>query len=145
NNYLFGDLLKVNKSDLIIIFLGDLFVISILVYRWNSLLLATINEELAKIDGINLYYDRLTIMLTTAVTMSIAIKFVGALLVTSLLIIPPAIAQNFSGSPEKMVIFSIIFSIISIIGGIYLSILCHTPTSPSIVLFLSFFYFLSNF
>ncbi|MDE5285483.1 MAG: metal ABC transporter permease, partial [Buchnera aphidicola] len=117
----------------------------ILVYRWNSLLLATINEELAKIDGINLYYDRLTIMLTTAVTMSIAIKFVGALLVTSLLIIPPAIAQNFSGSPEKMVIFSIIFSIISIIGGIYLSILCHTPTSPSIVLFLSLFYFFSNF
>ncbi|MDE5285962.1 MAG: metal ABC transporter permease, partial [Buchnera aphidicola] len=52
---------------------------------------------------------------------------------------------NFSGSPEKMVIVAIIFSILSIIGGVYLSISCHTPTSPSIVLFLSFFYFLSNF
>ncbi|CAL4326378.1 zinc ABC transporter permease subunit ZnuB [Buchnera aphidicola] len=144
-NYLFGDLLAVTKSDLIIIIISSIIILSILFYRWNSVLLATINEELAQIDGINIFYARLTIMLMTALTISISIKFVGALLITSLLIIPPATAQHFSRSPEKMVVIAIIVSIISVTGGMFLSVFYNTPASPSIVLFASFLYLLSNF
>jgi len=143
-NYLFGDLLSVTKLDLLIILISSMIIVSILLFRWNSILSATINEELAKIDGINIFYARLTIMLMTAFTIAIAIKFVGALLITSLLIIPPATAQHFSGSPEKMVFIAIIVSIISVTGGILLSIFYNTPASPSIVLCSSFLCLLSN-
>lgn len=144
-NYLFGDLLAVTKPDLIIIIIGNVLILSILIQRWNSLLLATINEELAQIDGINIFYVRLTIMLMTALSISLSIKFVGALLITSLLIIPPATAQHFSSSPEKMVIISIILSIISVTGGILLSVFYDTPSSASIVLCSSFLFLISNF
>lgn len=143
-NYLFGDLLSVTEYDLMIISISSIIILSILLCRWHSILSATINEELAQIDGINVFYARLTIMLMTAFTISIAIKFVGALLITSLLIIPPATAQHFSGSPEKMVFVAIIVSIISVTGGIFLSIFYNTPASPSIVLFSSFLCLLSN-
>jgi zinc transport system permease protein len=143
-NYLFGNLLSVKKTDLIIIVISTIVILSILFFRWNHILSATINEELAQIDGVNLFYARLTIMLMSAVTISIAIKFVGALLITSLLIIPPATAQHFSGSPEKMVFIAIIVSIISVTGGIFLSFFCNTPASPSIVLCSSFLCILSN-
>jgi len=133
-NYLFGDLLSVTEYDLIVIIISSLIILTILYYRWNSILLATINEELAQIEGVNIFYARLTIMLMTAFSIAIAIKFVGALLITSLLIIPPATAQNFSNSPEKMVIIAIIASIVSITGGIILCFFLHTPASPSIVL-----------
>lgn len=143
NSYLFGDLLAVKTSDLITIFLGSLLVLIILIIRWNSILLVTINPELAQIDGVNLFYAHLTLMLTTALTISIAIKFVGALLITSLLVIPPATAQYFSHSPEKMVMIGILASILSITGGIILSISLNIPSSPSIVLFSSLLYLLS--
>jgi len=143
-NYLFGDLLSVTRYDLSIIAISSMIILSILLYRWHSILSSTINEELAKIDGINIFYARLTIMLMTAFTISIALKFVGALLITSLLIIPPATAQHFSGSPEKMVIIAIIVSMISVTGGIFLSVFYNTPASPSIVLCSSFLCLLSN-
>lgn len=143
-NYLFGDLLTVAKSDLLTMLMGSVIIISILIYRWNSLLLATVNKELAQIDGINIFYARLTIMLMTALTISMAIQFVGALLITSLLIIPSATAQHFSNSPEKMVFISIIVGVISVTGGIFFSVFYNTPASPSIVLFSSFLFLLSN-
>ncbi|QCI24387.1 zinc ABC transporter permease subunit ZnuB [Buchnera aphidicola (Muscaphis stroyani)] len=144
NSYLFGDLLSVTYSDLIYIAFGSLLILSILIIKWKSILSATINEELAQINGVNVFYARLTVMLTTALAISIAIKFVGALLVTSLLIIPPSTAQNFSGSPEKMAIVSVILSIFSVTGGIVLSVFYHTPVSSSIVLFSFLLYLLSN-
>lgn len=144
SNYLFGDLLLVTVFDVCIIALGSLIVLTILFFRWNSILLLTINEELAQIDGVNIFYARLTLMLTTAICISIAIKFVGVLLITSLLIIPPATAQIFSNSPEKTIGFSILISIISVTGGIFLSFFYNVPTSPSIVLFSSCVYLLSN-
>ncbi|ACL30678.1 zinc ABC transporter permease subunit ZnuB [Buchnera aphidicola] len=143
-NYLFGDLLSVTKNDLITISISSILILSILLFRWHSILSSTINEELSQIDGINVFYARLTIMLMTAFTIAIAIKFVGALLITSLLIIPPATAQHFSGSPEKMVIIAIIVSILSVTGGISLSVFYNTPASPSIVLCSSFLCLISN-
>lgn len=144
NDYLFGDLLIITKFDLFTIALGSFFVVIILIFRWNSILLATINEELAQIEGINLFYVRLTLMLTTALIISISIKFLGALLINSLLVIPPATAQVFSNSPEKTVFFSILISIFSVTGGIFLSIFYNTPTGASIVLLSCCLYLISN-
>ena len=87
--YLFGDLLAVTPQDLIAIAIGVVIVIGILLWQWRNLLAMTISPDLAFVDGVKLQRVKLLLMLVTALTIGVAMKFVGALIITSLLIIPP--------------------------------------------------------
>lgn len=91
--YLFGDLLSVTYDDIITILIGVIVVCGLLFWRWRSLLSMTVNQELAFVDGVDIQRLRLLLMLVTALTIGIAMKFVGALIITSLLIIPAATAH----------------------------------------------------
>ncbi len=86
--YLFGDLLAVTPQDLIAIAIGVVIVIGILLWQWRNLLAMTISPDLAFVDGVKLQRVKLLLMLVTALTIGVAMKFVGALIITSLLIIP---------------------------------------------------------
>jgi len=144
NSYLFGDLLTVSFFDLIPLAIGSFLVLMILKYYWNEIILMTINSELAVIDGINLYKLRLILIIITALTVGMSTKFFGALIITSLLIIPAASAQQFSNSPEQMVFLSTLIGIFSVTGGVLLSVLFDIPTNPSIVICASFIFILSH-
>ncbi|QCI23320.1 iron chelate uptake ABC transporter family permease subunit [Buchnera aphidicola] len=134
-NYLFGNLLNISHSDLIIIFISCLFIFIVLLKYWNIMLLVTISSDLAKIDGINVYKINFILMLLISLTISIAIKFMGSLIIISLLLIPSATSQRFSSSPEEMAIFSILIGSISFTGGMIISMYYSVPISPVIVLF----------
>ncbi|XBC37448.1 MAG: iron chelate uptake ABC transporter family permease subunit [Buchnera aphidicola (Meitanaphis elongallis)] len=143
-NYLFGNLLEVTYFDLIIIFFSCLTIFIILLKYWDLMLLVTINSDLAKVDGINTNKINFILTFLIAVTISIAIKFVGSLIVISLLLIPSATAQRFSSSPEKMAILSTLIGMISLTGGIMFSTFYSIPASPTIVLFSTSIFLLSN-
>ncbi len=64
---------------------------------------------------------RFILMILTALTIALSMKFVGALIITSLLIIPAATARRFARTPESMVGWAIVVSMLSIIGGLILS------------------------
>jgi len=83
--YLFGDLLAVTPDDLIAIAIGVVIVLAILLWQWRSLLAMTISPDLAFVDGVKLQRVKLLLMLVTALTIGVAMKFVGALIITSLL------------------------------------------------------------
>ena len=100
--YLFGDLLAVTPSDLWAMAAGVIFVLAVMAWQWRALLSMTISPELAQVDGVNIQRTRLMLMLVTALTIGVAMKFVGALIITSLLIIPAATARRFARSPEMM-------------------------------------------
>lgn len=100
--YLFGDLLAVTPQDLIAIAIGVVIVIGILLWQWRPLLAMTISPDLAFVDGVKLQRVKLLLMLVTALTIGVAMKFVGALIITSLLIIPAATARRFARTPEQM-------------------------------------------
>ena len=143
--YLFGDILSITLKDIYWIFWVVIIVISILVTNWKKLLLLTLNEELAKAEGINkLYYD-LLFMFLIALAVSVSVQIVGVLLITSLLIIPPAIARVFSNSPIVMIFSSIIVSICSVLVGLYLSIDFDLATGPTIVITLGVLFFIAQF
>ena len=143
--YLFGDILSINQKDIYWIFLVVFIVISILVTNWKKLLLITLNEELAKAEGINkLFYD-LLFMFLIALAVSVSVQIVGVLLITSLLIIPPAIARVFSNSPIVMIFSSVIVSICSVLVGLFLSIDFDFATGPMIVITLGFLFFIAQF
>lgn len=132
--YLFGDLLSITYTDIVQIVIGVIFIGLLLIWRWNDFLFITVNEELAFIQGINIRLTKLILTLLLAFTIGIAMKFVGALIITSLLIIPAATARYFSKTPEVMAILSIIIGMISVLSGLLFSFLYDTPTSPSVVL-----------
>lgn len=131
--YLFGDLLAIGTEDLLWIYLGGAMVLLLLKLLWQPLLAITINEELAQVEGVNVPLTRLILMLLIAVVIAIAMKIVGLLLITSLLIIPAASARRLARTPEQMAIGAGIIGSLSIAGGLALSWHFDTPTGPSVV------------
>ncbi|OOF43646.1 zinc ABC transporter permease [Rodentibacter trehalosifermentans] len=142
-NYLFGDLLAINYTDLLYIGIGVILVLSTLLYFWKDLLSTTISPELAQVEGINVKKMRFIVMILTALTIALSMKFVGALIITSLLIIPAATARRFAKTPEAMVGFAVIISILSVIGGLMLSAFYDTAVGPSVVICSTFLFALS--
>lgn len=143
--YLFGDLLSVNYADLWVITSGVVLVLLLLACQWRNLLAMTINPELAQVDGINLTRCRIILMLITALTIGISMKFVGSLIITSLLIIPAATARRFACSPEQMAVFAVIIGIAAISLGLFFSATFDTPAGPSVVLAATSLFSLSLF
>lgn len=131
--YLFGDLLAVSFNEVLLIVLGSILVLGLLGYFWRNLLALTVDEELAKVEGLPVTQLRLVLMLLIAVVIAVAMKVVGVLLITSLLIIPAATAQKLARSPEQMAIIASVIGVLSVLGGLSMSWHLDTPAGPSIV------------
>lgn len=144
-SYLFGDILAVDYHDLYWILGGAAIVLSILIRFWKPLLATTISAELAQVEGINTRKMQITLMLMTALTIALSMKFVGALIITSLLIIPAATARRFARTPEQMVAVGYVISCLAITLGLGLSALYDTPAGPSVVIAASGLFMLSLF
>ena len=142
--YLFGDILAVSKSDLSIIWVGALFVLGLIIWRWKPLFLSTFNEELSYASGFNPKRDKLFLTIGLGVTVAVSIKVVGVLLITAMLIIPAAAARNLARDPEMMVFAAGLVSCFSVIAGLRASYIFDTPPGPSIVCVTLFVFIVLN-
>ncbi|OCP36328.1 zinc ABC transporter permease subunit ZnuB [Ensifer sp. LC163] len=131
--FLFGDILAVSEADIDIIWGGGILVIFAIVYLWRPLLASTVNPELAEAEGMRPERARLFFMLLMALVIAIAMKIVGILLITSLLIIPAATARRFATSPEVMAVLASVIGAFAVTGGLFGSLHWDTPSGPSIV------------
>lgn len=132
--YLFGDILSVNRLDLITIWLISLAVIGALFWLWRPLLAITVHEELAQVEGIPVNKVRTALMLLMALVIAIAMKVVGVLLITALLIIPAAASRRLTHTPEAMAIVASLLGSIAVCLGLSASYFWDSPAGPSIVL-----------
>jgi zinc transport system permease protein len=131
--YLFGDILAVTAADLAWIYGGGVIVLGTLILLWRQLLSVTVHEELARIEGVPVERLRLAFVLLIAITVAAAMKIVGVLLITALLIIPPAAARRFARTPEQMAVLAGAIGMIAVAAGVTTSLAADTPTGPSIV------------
>ncbi|MEZ9907207.1 zinc ABC transporter permease subunit ZnuB [Vibrio sp. 10N.261.51.A3] len=143
-SYLFGDLLAVSPTDLVFIYGGAAVIGLVLAIFWRPLLSTTVNEDLAAVDGINIDLMRLILMLLVGIVIAVGMKFVGALIMTSLLIIPAATARKFSSTPEQMAFLASIIGSIAVFGGLSLSWFYDTPAGPSVVISAAAMFMLSQ-
>ena len=130
---LFGDILSVNFTDLLFVWIGGGIVLIVLILIWRPLFAGTVNLELAKAEGLNPDLANAIFTLLIASVIAISIKIVGILLITGLLIIPAAASRNLSSSPIQMAILSSIIGVASVVLGIQTSMIWNTPTGPTIL------------
>jgi zinc transport system permease protein len=131
--FLFGDILAVSKADIAFIWGGGILVLAAIAWLWRPLLASTVNPELAEAEGLKPERARLFFMLLMAVVIAIAMKIVGIMLITSLLIIPAAAARRFSSTPEIMAVLASLIGAVAVVGGLFGSLTYDTPSGPSIV------------
>ena len=130
---LFGDILAVAIDDLFIIWIGGGLILLVLKLIWKPLFASTVNYELAEAEGLNPDRAKAIFTILMAAIIAISIKMVGLLLITGMLIIPAAMARNISDNPKKMIIFSIIGGLLSVIIGLFSSLEFNSPSGPSII------------
>jgi zinc transport system permease protein len=133
SSYLFGDILAVSRTDLALIWGGSLLVLALIAWRWQALLTATLNEDLAHDAGIRPDRERLVLVIALALVVAVALKVVGALLIAAMLIIPAAAARSLARTPEAMALGATAIGMVAGIGGLALSLWQDTPAGPSII------------
>lgn len=143
--YLFGALLTISTTDLLWVLGVILFVAAAFYKFWSEFLSITVHKELAEIEGTNIAKMNLILLLLIALIIAVSMKIVGVLLITSLLIVPPAAARQLSKNPEEMALKASIIGIISVVMGIFSAFYLDVPVGPAIVVVATLIFLLLYF
>ncbi len=133
NGFLFGDLLAVSTNDVFWSLGAAFFVLIVMLTFWQKMLMVTVDEDLAQVEGIPVDRIKFVLLLVLSVFIAVAIKIVGVLLITSMLIIPAASARRIANTPESMAVSAAVLGAVSVILGYVVSFHLDTPVGPSIV------------
>ena len=142
---LFGDILTVSSNDIWGMYIGVFLAIILILFNWSSLLLVTVDEDLAKAEGINPLYMNLLLTSVLTIVVALSLQIIGLLLITAMLIIPAATSRILVNSPEIMVVASTLIGIFSVIIGIFISVETDVPSGPSIVVVSAVLFFICHF
>ncbi|MEH2250390.1 metal ABC transporter permease [Nostoc sp.] len=131
---LFGDILAIDTTDLILTLLvlvgGSIFLLSTL----RQQILLTLNPDVAQLQGISVQLYRYVFVVLLSLAVAVAIKAVGVLLVNAFLVIPASTAKLMSHHFSRFLVISVIVGSISSIAGIIVSGIFNLASGPSIVL-----------
>ncbi len=134
SNYMFGSILSMKRSDVIISVILSIAVFAIYMIFYNRLFMITYDEKFAKARGINVTFYQFLISFLTALIVVLGMRMMGTLLISSLIVFPAIIAKGLTGSFKELIIISGIISVICFILGMLLSFFINLPTGASIVL-----------
>jgi zinc transport system permease protein len=135
--YLFGDIFAVSVADLRWIYGGGALVLATLAWLWQPLLRLAVHEELAAAEGVDRNVVKAIFIVLLSLTIAIAIKIVGALLVIAFLIVPAVAARPFAATPERMALLAAVIAALSACLGIVVSFQVDVPGGPAIVLIMA--------
>ncbi len=133
-NYMFGSILTMTKSDVLLSIILTILSIGIYIVFYNRLFLITFDEKYAKACGINVSLYQFLIALITALVVVVGMRMMGTLLISSLIVFPAIIAKKFTTSFKGLVVMSVLTSVICFLIGIFVSFFLNMPTGAGIVL-----------
>jgi zinc transport system permease protein len=131
--YLFGDILAVGTGDLWVIYGLGAVVLAALVVLWRPLLAITVHEDVARVEGVPVRAVGIGFMVLMAATVALAMKVVGILLVTGLLVVPAAAARRFAATPEAMAVLAALTGVSAVIVGFGGAVVFDAPAGPAVV------------
>jgi zinc transport system permease protein len=149
-SYLFGNILSISKVEVIASIALSLVVLLTILFFYHEYFSATFDEEFAKVSGINTKKINSILVLLTGITVVLAMRVVGIMLTSSLLILPAVTALQIAKSFKTTMIISSLIAISSVFVGIYISFILNLPTGATIVManfviFISAFLFRNTF
>ncbi|WP_353281147.1 metal ABC transporter permease [Wolbachia endosymbiont (group B) of Horisme vitalbata] len=142
---LFGDILMIDQSNIISIFLTSVIVTLILIFRWRYWLMISINQDLATVEKVHVNFVRLEFLIILAIFIAISAQLIGILLIAAFLLIPAASARLISKTPMQMIIVATVFSVISGVSGLILSASFDLLTGPAIILIAAVYLIIAYF
>ena len=131
---LFGDVLTVRWADVVLVWVGGALVLAGLAALWRPLVALAASPEIAAAEGLRPARARVLFTLLVAATVALAIKLVGALLVTALLVVPAATARRLAGGPEAMAALAALVAAMAVGLGLAASVWIDAPPGPAVVL-----------
>ncbi|MBO5896565.1 MAG: metal ABC transporter permease [Clostridia bacterium] len=143
NSYLVGDVLSVTKGELLTLLITLICVIVIWALIYNKLLVISVNKELAASRGIKTSLYENIFVIVVAVVVMLSIKWVGILLINSLLILPAASARNLAKNSRQYLVLSVAISLVGAISGLLISFYGDTSAGATIVTVLTVIFFIT--
>lgn len=134
NSYLFGSILTVSKSDLIMMAVAGVICLGILALIYNKLIYITFDEEGAKTTGINVKLINYLFTILVGATISLSIRIMGILVISSIIVVPVATAMQLKKNFSKTLILSVILGLIDILLGLVLSYYLNSAPGGTIAL-----------
>ncbi|MFE3973110.1 MULTISPECIES: metal ABC transporter permease [unclassified Peribacillus] len=119
--YLFGSVSAVSRADLYVILAVGIVVALMLTLLYKELFLLSFDEEHAKASGIPYKAIHFIFIVMVALVIAASMKIIGILLVSSLMTLPVAASLRFAKGFKQMIVFSVMFGEVSVIGGLFLS------------------------
>ena len=134
NNYLFGSILSISDAELVLSIVLSIVVVCLYIFSYNRIFAITFDEKFAKSIGINTSFYNMIFAVLCSIVVVLGMRLVGALLISSLIIFPTLSSMQIFKKFKKVVISSVIISILSFVIGITFSFLNGTPTGATIVI-----------
>jgi len=142
-SYLFGSILTVSKTDILIMLILDLIIISVVFVLFKEFQALSFDEEFTEIMGIPTKVFNMLLLSLVALSIIVLIRVVGVILVIALLSIPTVIIRQFTNKLKKLMFFSSITAVIFTTLGLLLSYSFNLASGATIVLVLTLVFFIS--
>lgn len=134
NNYMFGSVLAISKSDVSLSVMLSLVVLVLYVLFYNKIFTVTFDEPFARATGVKVDFYNMLIAVLTAVTIVLGMRMIGALLISSLIIFPAMSSMRLFKCFSSVVICSAVISVVCFIAGLVVSFEYSAPTGASVVI-----------
>ena len=125
-----GQIVSVDNPQLTLLIIVSVIVIVGLLIMWRPLTFSSVDPEVAQAKGLPVTAISLAFMVLLGLATAISIQIIGALLVLALLVTPAAAAMRVTSSPLLTPLLSVVFAVVSVVGGILLSLGGGLPISP---------------
>lgn len=133
NSYMFGSILAIEKSEMILCIILGVIIIGVFIYFYNPIFAVTFDENFAKATGLKVEVYKTVLSVLTALTIVIGMRIMGTLLISSLIIFPALSAMRITKKFKSVMIISVIISLVCFFAGLIASYLIEIPTGASIV------------
>ncbi len=134
NSFLFGSIVAISDFEVILVACISCAVLLAFVFLYKELFYIALDERAARLAGIPVGAINFIFTILTAVTVSVAARTVGALIVSSLMVVPAACAMQFGKSYKQTVVYSVLFAVIFTTAGLFLSYYLRLKPGGTIVL-----------
>ena len=133
NSYMFGSILAIEKSEMVLCVVLGIVIIGVFIYFYNPIFAITFDENFAKATGLKVEIYKTVLAVLTALTIVLGMRIMGTLLISSLIIFPALSAMRVTKNFKRVMVVSVIISLVCFFAGLVASYLIEIPTGASIV------------